>query len=118
MIGKILELDERSLPVSSARATGGTCTAIFEPVPSDRWWLVDRLVVSCTSTTPTTAYVYDDIPGPNALLGGTSSGNFDFDDTNNPYWIEASRQLRVVWVGASAGSIGTVRAHYRVLTAA
>jgi hypothetical protein len=111
-------LDQKSVTIQTRPAAAGVCTATFAQVDAGRLWLVDRLVVNCSSTTPTKAYVYDDsTPSTPALLGGTNSGNFDYDDTQNPYLIAAGKTLTVQWTGASAAAVGVVRIQYRLLTA-
>jgi hypothetical protein len=108
----------RSVALSSKPAgASGLVSVTFEQVPSDRLWMIDRLVVSCTSTTPTIAYVYDDPAAVTAaLLGGTDTGNFDYDDANNPYLVDSGKQLYIAWQGASVGAVGVARAHYRLAT--
>lgn len=114
---QLRDLDVRSVALSSKAASGGKCSVTFDQVPVDRLWLVDRLIVFCTSGTPTIAYVFDDPAEPtNALLGGTNAGNFDYDDANNPYLVDGGKQLHILWTGASNGAIGTARAQYRVST--
>jgi hypothetical protein len=114
---QLVELDRRSVSLSSKPAVAnGQCTVVFDQVGSDRFWLVDRVIVSNTSSTPTTAYVGDGDPTFAAnFLGGTYSGNFDYDDTHNPYYVESGKQFQVLWIAASLNAVGTARIQYRVM---
>ena len=112
----LVVFDTRTSVRRSPVAVNGVCVAQFPLVGSDQLWLIDRMVVSSSSSVPTVATVYDGDPGPMTMLNGSNSGNGDVDDVNNPYLIDAGRQLQVVWTGAENNSTGVVRIQYRVAT--
>ena len=90
-------------------AAGGTCSVAFDQVPDTDQWLIERMIVSCTSSTATRAVHYLDRATPDQVLEGTNSGNLDFANESSPLRIMGSRQLLTVWTGASDGAVGTVR---------
>jgi len=96
----------------------GTLTAEFEPVPSGCLWLLQRITVMCTSTTATQAIVYAGYPNPQNYVDATDRGNLDVADEAQPILIESNVPLVVQWTGASAGSQGTVRVQYQLVTRA
>lgn len=94
---------------SSQPAAGGTMSVLFDPVPLDTSWQLERVVVSSTSSLPTRAYLFTDLADPRHLLDGTNSGNFDVADNTTPVTVGAGLALLVVWLGAADGAVGTVR---------
>jgi hypothetical protein len=114
-IGAYVDADRFSRTAVSKAAAGGTCQAVLPAVPDGDLWLIERIVVTCTSSTATTAVVYVDQASASSIVEGTQSGNLDFADENQPIEVDGSRALLVVWSGASNGAIGTVRAQIRVL---
>lgn len=98
-----------------AATASGTVTGTFQPVPAGRLWLVERIVVSCTSSTPTAAAFYTDNVNAAGLVEGTSAGNFDIADENSPLAVDGGSTLIVQWTGASVGAVGTCRVQVREL---
>lgn len=96
-------------------AAGGRMQAVFDPVPSSQLWLVERIVVSSTSTAKTEARFYAGREEPVSLLDGTRSGNLDIADNSSPMQVTSSIALLVVWTGADDGSVGSVRIQGSVL---
>lgn len=98
---------------TSQPAAGGVCSVTFAQVPDGELWLVDRIVVSATSTSYTRALVYD---GPDGeLRDGSDNGNLDVGDMASPIQLAAGDQLHVAWDGCSANSVGTAHAQWTVL---
>lgn len=111
----LLVVDYRTVSASTPAAAGGTCSVTLEPVPAGMFWLVERITVLCTSTTPTTAYVYEGDPAPGNFRDGTSRGNLDVADESSPILVDSTRYLTVEWTGASAGAVGTVTVQYQLV---
>lgn len=108
-------LDYRTHSVTSTPAVGGLCSVTFEPVPAGKFWLIDRMVVSCTSTAQTVARVYTDQPSPDRLENATPAGNLDVDDSNSPLLVDSTAALLVTWSGADDGATATARIQYRLM---
>lgn len=99
----------------SGPAAGGKCRVEFEQVPPGELWLVDRIVVSCTSAVQTTALIYEDVEQPGRLRDGTPTGNLDTGDMASPLQVPSGSGLIVVWLNATAGAIGTAYLQWSVL---
>jgi hypothetical protein len=110
-----VDADRFTRSASTKAAAGGTCATILGPVPEGDLWLIERIVVTCTSSTATTAIFYLDSISNANIVEGTQSGNLDFADENQPLEVDGARSLLAVWTGASNGAIGTVQAQIRVL---
>lgn len=102
------------MTLTSAPAAGGTTEVLAGQVPAGYRWLVQRIAISTTSGTATTAKIYDDTAGAGSLLGLSRQGNSDYDDANVPYVVEAGKALRIVWAGCQDGAIGTARVQYQL----
>lgn len=104
-------------PVLTTPAAGGTGLATTElpQVPQDERWLLDRVVVQCTSSTPTAAFLYVNEAEDRACLDGTRVGNFDVADNAQPIVLEGGTRLLIQWKGASIGARGTARLQLRIL---
>lgn len=114
--GAFVDSDRYSRTVTTPAADAtGIIQATFAPVGAGRLWLVERIVVSCTSSSVTAAAFYVDQVAPDALVEGTSAGNFDIADENSPLVVDALSSLIVRWIGASAGATGTCRVQVREL---
>lgn len=107
--------DYRQLTYVSGPAIGGTMTAYADQLDVDVMWLVDRAVVSSTSTAQTAARHYNGSTGAGRLLSGTNSGNYDEADYPNGLLVPAGGQLLTVWTLADAGAVGTVNLQVREL---
>lgn len=112
-VAQVGRLDKTAVSPPAA-AGSGTMTATFEVVGEGRLWLVDRVVVTSTSTTTTAAYLFTDQATAAQYLDGSNSGNFDVADNSSPLHIDQTRTLIVVWTGASDGAVGTCRVQGRV----
>jgi hypothetical protein len=99
----------------SPAAAGGTCQIAFGPVPEDQLWLLERVTVSCNSSTASSCTLYADVVDPSRALDYTPTGNFDVADESCPIQLETGTTLLVVWSAASAGAKGTARVQYRIL---
>ena len=99
---------------SNPADVSGIITITFDPVPYGYFWWVEIIGVSTTSTTRTTAAVYNDLPLVNSnIVSSTLSGNLDQDDRNSPILVEPTHVLSVQWTGASLGSVAAVKIQYR-----
>ncbi|KAB2809305.1 hypothetical protein F9L07_19895 [Pimelobacter simplex] len=105
----------RSDFLTTAPAAGGLATAELRQVPQDERWLLDRVVVQCTSTTQTVAFLYLNETEDRGVLDGTRVGNFDVADQSQPILLEGGARLIVQWRGASNGAIGHARLQLRIL---
>jgi len=100
---------------SAAAAANGRCTVQLAVVPENELWLVDRIVVTCTSTSTTQCVIYEDLEDPQRALEYTRSGNLDVADESSPIHLDAGTSLYAVWTGASVGATATLRAQWAVL---
>lgn len=107
--------DYRQTPAISSPAVAGVATVAFGPVPDDELWLLDRITVSCTSSTVTVCTLYLDVIDPQHALDYTPAGNYDIADEASPIQIPATSQLLVVWTGASNGARASARTQMRIL---
>lgn len=110
-----VDADRFTRSASTKAAAGNTCTATLGPVPEGDLWLIERLVVTCTSSSTTTAILYLDSVSNANIVEGTQSGNLDFADENQPLQVDGARSLVAVWTNASNGAVGTLFAQIRVL---
>lgn len=101
--------------VGEEEGATGRCEATIEAVPPDQFWLVDRMTVTCTSSTETEARVYRGEERDANLVDGTVAGNLDIADEAQPILVEAGEELRCVWTGASDGAVGTFTVQVRVV---
>lgn len=104
------------LPIARASAPAGAdgvALVDFGQLPDDVQWLIDRAVVSCTSTTPTAVRFYDSSRTPTQLLSGSASGNFDEADYPPGLLVRPSTTLLAVWTGASVGAVAHCRLQVR-----
>jgi len=101
-----------TLPATST----GIITATFPVVPYDYYWYVEIISISCNSTSPTQAYVYNQLPlAPQNVLSTSNSGNLDQDDRNQPILIQPTNAMSIQWTNASVGSIGTAQIQFKAV---
>ena len=105
----------RNSSVTAVEA-GGIITATFLAPGPGYQWLIQRITVSCTSTTPTVATCYDSTVSPAYIVDTTPRGNLDIADENSPILIDTLRALVVQWTNVSAGASATVRIQYQLVT--
>ncbi len=110
----LADYGQRALSSQPAGATGSMVVQ-FPTVPDGEVWLVDRFVVSSTSTSATRARLYVDTADPSRLLDGSDAGNLDVADNSSPIQLLAGTALVIVWSGASLGAVGTARAQWSVM---
>jgi len=110
-------VDKTTKLAKSAPAVGGTMTAVFDPVPSNYWWEIEREVSETDSTniTPVKLYVGSpDIAG--SFRDGSATGQSSVADNSSVLRIGPGEILSAVWTNANAGDIGTLLIQYQVLT--
>jgi hypothetical protein len=109
-----LVVDRQSVPV--AGAPGETTLTLPNAPGTGQGFLVERICVTCSSTTATTARVYVGSASPQNEMDVTlSSGNEAVADENSPIYVPAGATLTVVWSDADAGSVCTMRVQYAVI---
>lgn len=108
-------LDYRREAASSEPAAGGTARVSFDGPDSSRLWLVERIAISCTSSTATSARVYAGDVGPLFLVDSTESGNADIADETSPVLVESTRPLIIVWSGVQDGATATATIQYQLV---
>jgi hypothetical protein len=96
-----------------AAAGSGTMRVVGAQVPPQEQWVIDRAVVSSTSTSTTSVRLYDGSVAPGLLLSGSNAGNYDEADYPAGLLLGATSQLLVVWTGAGDGAVGTIRLQVR-----
>lgn len=97
-----------------ANAAGIIDVTVAE-VPQDELWLIDRIVVSCTSSKTTTAYLYLNSPNDQNVVEGSANGNFDIADENSPVQVHGGTTLVNRWSGADPGAAATIRIQYTIM---
>lgn len=100
---------------TSQPAAGGVAQVAFGPVPDDQLWRLERIAVSCNSSTATSCTLYLDLIDPAHALDYTPSGNFDISDEAAPIQLPTGSTLLVVWTNAAAGAIAVARAQWVVM---
>lgn len=100
---------------SSSPAAGGLATITLDPLPATDMWLLDHMVVSCTSSAATVLRLYAGSVGPSYFRDGAQNGNFSVGDWPSGLLIRPATSLVAQWVGCSAGAIGTLTLQARVL---
>lgn len=113
--GQWLLNDYRQTSKTSDAATGGVALAQYDAVPDNELWLLERISVSCSSTSETTCTLYLDTVDERHVLDYTPSGNADIADEAAPVVIPTNSILLVQWDGASDGAIGTALAQLQIL---
>lgn len=101
--------------LSSDQAAGGVATITLDPLPPTDMWLLDHMVVSCTSSTATVLRLYANSVGPGYFRDGAENGNFSVGDWPTGLLVRPSSSLIAQWVGCSAGAVGTLTLQARVL---
>lgn len=109
--------DYRREVLTSAPAAGGVAVAYGPQLDNGEAWLIDRAVVSCTSSTATACRLYESTASPAFLLSGTASGAFDEADYPAGLLVPSGRQILAVWTGCSDGAVGTAGLQIRELRA-
>lgn len=104
---------QRALTTKPAAA--GVCAVALGPVPQDELWLIDRMVVSNDSPTPTIAGIYLDSVDPARAIDGTLEGNFDVADLASAIQLPGGTALMCQWEGASDGATGTLRVQWQIM---
>lgn len=107
---RFVALELLTLAVNSGPAAGGICIAKLS-VPGDRVWQIERIAVSSTSATVTTATVYVGGVDPANMVDFTPAGNGDIADETQPILVPGNSVVQVRWTGATDNSVGTV--HFR-----
>ena len=90
----------------------GLATVTFDSVPDGHRWQVDRIVVSTTSGTLTSFWLYLDTVDPRNLVDGTNAGDFDVNDADAPIEVPAGSVLLGQWRAGVPGASATCRVHY------
>jgi hypothetical protein len=101
--------------VTGPAGASGVLDALFDPVDTPYYWLVDRITLATDSLTATVAVVYVGDAAERNVRDATSSGNADVADESAPIVVPTGGQLRVRWIGASVGAVGTVNVQARVV---
>lgn len=104
----------RGTAVAQGEESGGEIEARLEPVPQNKVWLIERIVVQCTSSVATDAKIYAGDANPINLVDATpGGGNLNVADQFNPVRLDPGQRLTCVWDNTpDGGSIGTIRVQY------
>lgn len=108
-----------SVATQPVAAGAGVCTVSTPSVDPgvDYAWLVDNIVVQCTSSTETRLLMFigpDGSTSAASLAAGSDSGNLDFDDVaGNGLLVRSLECVTFEWAGCSDGAVGTARMQYR-----
>lgn len=100
--------DWQQLTAQSGPATAGVATIELPQLGPSEQWLVDRLVVTCTSISSTTLRLYDSGVALGRLLDTTPAGNINTADYPAGLLVRPSSLLIAQWTGASAGAVGSI----------
>lgn len=98
---------------TSTPAASGVLTIETPQLPDTELWLIDRLVVSCTSTSDTAARIYNSSTA--RLRSGSRAGNFDEADYPGGLLLRPSSWLLAQWTGCSLGAVATLAVQARRL---
>lgn len=101
-------LQERQSVTLDANGSG---TIRFAPGGARERWLITLINVQCTqlslSVVPT-CLLYRGAPTPAYQIGGTFSGSFDTDSTDQ-FLMNMNEDLYAVFTNGDVGAVGTVR---------
>jgi hypothetical protein len=97
----------------AAAAGTGTARVALDQLGTDELWLIDRAVVTSTSTSTTSVRHYDTSADAGRLLSGTDRGNYDEAEYPGGLLMESGSQLLTVWTGVTDGAVGTVNVQVR-----
>lgn len=100
---------------SSQPAAGGMATITCDQLDGDTMWLIDHMVVSCTSGGATALRLYDSVVSPVHVLDGTDAGNFAVGEWPAGLMVRSSSSLIAQWTGATDGAIGLMSIQARIL---
>ncbi len=108
--------DFRQRQLDSAPAGGdGICEVELPQTPQDELWLIDRIVVQCSSAAATEARLYLDLVDSTRILDGTRSGNFDVADEAAAIQLPGASTLICQWTGADPGAVARLRIQASVM---
>lgn len=103
-------------------AADGTAAIEMPVVEAERFYLIERIVVSNSGIATTTARVYVVAVGQeqvtdNDLVDGTPDGLLDVADLERPIRVPAGKTLRIRWTTATVGSVSRARIQYLIAKA-
>ncbi len=114
--GRLIHLDTHDEKAQGVAAATGEAILSIGPVPHDRVWDVERILVTAASVAMPTALVYLDVVNPLNLkcilppLVPTPAGLFVAqEDSNNAMRMPAFGLLVIDFTGATAGAVCTAR---------
>ena len=95
-----MRIESDSALVDSA----GLITIELARVPARHTWLLDAIVILCTSTSPTSFALYRNNVDPLNVIDKTKpgQGNDNVADEASPKWIADGTLIVAQWTGASA----------------
>lgn len=108
-----LVVDRQTVPV--AGSPGQTTLTLPSSPESGTGFLIERISVTCSSGTATTARVYVGSASPQNEMDVTTAGNEAVSDENSPIYVPAGATFTVAWTGAAAGAVCTMRVQYAVI---
>ena len=109
-------IDYRTSALRSQPApASGVVTLTFAQVPDGQLWRVERITVTSTSSTNTTAVVYSGDLDTTNIVDGTASGNLDIADQLSPIVVDSTLSLTIAWSGVSVGALCTARIQYQIV---
>jgi hypothetical protein len=98
--------------VSDSALVDASGTIIIElaRVPARHTWLVDSIVILCTSTLPTSFSLYRNNVDPLNVIDKTKpgEGNDNVADEATPKWLASGTLIVAQWVGASATDVNGI----------
>ena len=103
------------MSVQTDPAAGGVATVELPQLGPDVQWLIDRLVVTCSSSTSTTLRLYDSTVTLGRLLDTTGNGNLNTADYPAGLLVRPSSVLIAQWTNATAGAVGSLTVQARVM---
>jgi hypothetical protein len=98
-------IDRVNLPLGG-KESGGQILVTGPEISTDQRWVIEHATTSCTSSTPTTLFLYAGTVMPQNLLDGSAAGNFDVADWSPGLLVPGGSRLVAVWSGASTGAVG------------
>lgn len=101
-------------PLTQRADSAGKATIALPKVGAALRWGIERIVVANDGTATPTVRVYIGDEEITNIVDGTTQGDLDIAEYDNPMLVSSQRQLTVVWTGADADSLCILRLQYGV----
>lgn len=100
---------------SAAAAANGVALIELGQVPDNELWLIDRIVISCTSSADSAFGLYRDAIALGNRLDWTDLGNDNIADESAPITVQPATVLLAQWTDADPASVGSITLQWTIL---